>query len=42
MPTLIDVYIGQPHLEKNNKVAYIEPSKLHIVINTNLTTFVLC
>jgi len=42
MQTLMDVYIGKPHLENNYKDAYLEPSKLHIVIKTNLTSFALC
>ena len=39
--TLMDVYIGQPHLDKNYKVSYLKPSKLHIVKKANLTTCVI-
>ena len=42
MQTLMDMYIGQPHLEKINKVANIEPSQLHFVKKANLITFVIC
>ena len=37
MQTLMDVYIGQPHLENISKVAYLEPSQLHIVKQARLT-----
>ena len=36
MQILMDMYIGQPHLEKINKVVNIEPSQLHIVKQANL------
>ena len=40
MQTLMDVYINQPHLEKINKVAYLEPSQPHIVNQANLTVVI--
>ena len=42
MQTLMDMYIGQPHLEKIYKVANIEPSQLHFVKKANPITFLIC
>ena len=37
----MDMCIGAPYLEKNNIDACLEPLKLHMVMNSNLTTIVI-